>query len=77
MLMIAWHHEETKPRGNRYGLLILGPDQVIASWVGHINALAKDRRLIVIEARGQGEQRIGHSEQSQLGSLHWTEGVGF
>lgn len=36
-------------------VLIGGTAQSINSWVGHMHALSKDRRLIIYEARGQGK----------------------
>jgi hypothetical protein len=39
-------------------ILIGGTAQVIASWQGHIQALGKDRRLIIYETRGQGRRTV-------------------
>lgn len=47
-------------------VLIGGTAQVIASWLGHIQALAKDRRLIIYEARGQGRRTDLDLEQACL-----------
>lgn len=39
-------------------VLIGGTAQVINSWVGHTSALARERRLIIYEARGQGKTEL-------------------
>lgn len=47
-------------------ILIGGTAQVIASWLGHIQALGKDRRLIIYEARGQGRKTDLDLKQASL-----------
>lgn len=46
------NHPHTKPPL----ILIGGTAQTTQSWVGHIQPLSKERRLIIYEARGQGRK---------------------
>ncbi|KAM3568837.1 hypothetical protein VYU27_009050 [Nannochloropsis oceanica] len=49
-------------------ILIGGTAQVITSWQGHIQALGKNRRLIIYEARGQGRRTLLDLTQASLGT---------